>query len=61
VNILLTLLPKVIGSLFMRLLSEKLLEELILWGLKKLAASTKTRVDDELYAMAEKQLKKPSN
>ena len=52
------LLPKVLMSIGMRLLSEKLLEELILFGLKKLSESTKTKVDDEIFKMVEEALNK---
>lgn len=55
-QVLLAMLPKVLMSLGMRLLSEKLLEELLIWLLEKLAASSKTKVDDELLEMVKKAL-----
>lgn len=50
------MLLKMLTGMAMKLLSEKLLEELLLWCLKKLAESTKTKVDNELLAMVEKHL-----
>lgn len=58
---LVALVPKVLMSIGMKLLSEKLLEQLILWGFEKLAASTKTKVDDELYAMVKAALEKKTD
>ena len=55
---LIALLPKILLSLGIRLLNEKLVEELLIWGIGKLAASTKTNVDDELYEMVKKALDK---
>lgn len=48
---LLTLIPKVLLSLGMKLLSEKLIEDLLIWGLGKLAGMTKTDIDDQIYQM----------
>ena len=53
---LLALLPKVLLSIGMRLLSEEMLENLLLWALEKLSQSTKTKVDDEIFAMIKKAL-----
>ena len=53
---LLSVAAKTAMGIGMRLLSEKLIEEIILWGLKKLALSSKTKIDDELYQMVEKAL-----
>lgn len=53
-----SIIIKALSSLGLRLLSEKLIEELILWGLEKLAKSSKTRVDDELLEMAKRHLGK---
>ena len=55
---MLAVLPKVLLSLGMKLLSEKLVEELLLWSLGKLADMTKTKVDDELYQLVTKHLNK---
>lgn len=55
---LLTMLPKILLSLGMKLLSEKLIEELLIWGIGKLAGMTKTKVDDEIYEMVVKHLDK---
>ena len=57
-NVLFAMLPKVLMGIGMQLMSEKLLEELILWSLEKLAKSSKTKVDDELFEMVKKALKK---
>jgi len=55
---LLALVPKVLLSIGMRLLSEAVLEQLLVWVLEKLAASTKTKVDDELLEMVKSALEK---
>jgi len=54
---LLAMLPKVLLSIGMKLLSEKLVEELLIWGVGKLAKATKTKVDDELYEIVVSKLK----
>ena len=56
INALFAMVPKVLFSIGMKVLSEKLLEELLLWSLQKLAESSKTTVDDELFAMVKKAL-----
>jgi hypothetical protein len=43
-----SIVMKALMSMGMKLLTEKFLEEIIVWGMKKLAASTKTKIDDEL-------------
>lgn len=55
---LLLMIPKVLMNLGISLMSEALIEELLLWSLSKLAKHTKTKVDDELLAMAKKHLGK---
>lgn len=52
------LLPKVLMSIGIKLLSESVLEKLILFAAEKLAKSTKTRVDDELFEIVKKALEK---
>lgn len=41
-----------------KLLTEQLIEELVVWGMDLLAKSTKTKVDDELAEMVKKHLGK---
>lgn len=53
-----SILLKTLLSLGIKLLTEKYLEELIIWILTKLAKSTKTKVDDELVEITKKHLKK---
>lgn len=55
---LITMIPKILMSIGMKLLSEKLIEELLLWALGKLSMMTKTKVDDEIYEMVMKHLDK---
>ena len=43
---------KALGSVGMKLLSEKLVIELVIWALGKLVKSTENGWDDELYSMA---------
>ena len=52
------LLPKVLLSIAMKLLTEEALEALIIFALDKLAKSTKTTVDDELVVFVKKSLGK---
>ena len=56
VNALFAMVPKVLFRIGMQLLSEKVLEELILWSLEKLAKSSKTTIDDELFEIVKKAL-----
>ena len=49
---------KIAMSIGTRLLTEAALEELILYLLKKLSQSTKTKIDDEIYQLVEKHLNK---
>ncbi len=48
---------KALGSVGMKLLSEKLVIELVIWALGKLVKSTENGWDDELYEMALKKVK----
>lgn len=57
VGTLLNVLGKVVLSMGMKLVAEEALEDLIIWAMEKLAASTKTKVDDELAAIVKKHLK----
>lgn len=50
------LMIKMLSGLAMKLLSEKLLEELLLWSLEKMAQSTRTKVDDQLYKLVKEHL-----
>jgi len=47
---------KMLMSLGAKLLTEALLEELLMFSLKKLAKSSKTKIDDELVKIVEKHL-----
>lgn len=58
ISALVTLLPKVLLSIGIRMLSEETIEKLLIWGMEKLAASTKTTVDDELLQMVKDALAK---
>ena len=49
---------KMLVSMGTKLLTEALLEELVLFILRKLAESSKTKIDDEIYNMVEKHLNK---
>lgn len=53
-----TTLLKVIASLVMKLVTAQAIEDLVLFLLKKLAASTESKADDELLIIVEKHLKK---
>lgn len=50
---------KVLTSIGIRLLSEKVIEQLILFALKKLSEMSKTNIDDDLYKIVEEALNKP--
>ena len=49
--VVISVVSKALLSLGMKLLSEKLLEQLIVYSLGKLAESTKTSIDDEIYKL----------
>jgi hypothetical protein len=51
-----SILLKMLVNLGTKLLVEELLEELLMFSLKKLAKSSKTKVDDELVKIIEKHL-----
>ena len=51
------LIFKTLMSMGMKLLTEAFIEDIILWGMKKLSESSKTKVDDELYKKVEKTLR----
>jgi hypothetical protein len=44
-------------SMGLKLLTASVIEKVTLIGLRELAKSTKSNVDDELYAIAEKKIK----
>lgn len=46
-----------LGSMAMRLLSAKFVEEVLIWALGKLVESTESKADDELFAKVKSQLK----
>ncbi len=48
---------KVLGGILMKLLAEKALEDLIIFGMEKLAQSTNSKVDDDLVAIVKKAIK----
>ena len=49
-----TLLLKALSGLAMSLMSEKVIKELLLFGMKRLVESTENTWDDELLEIAEK-------
>ena len=55
-SIMLTILLKAVTGIGMKLLSEKLVMELIVWAMGKLVKSTKNKWDDELYDLAKSEL-----
>lgn len=55
-SIMLTILLKAVTGIGMKLLSEKLVMELIIWAMGKLVKSTKNKWDDELYEMAKSKI-----
>jgi hypothetical protein len=57
-SILTSALGKVLLSIAVKLVAEDALEDLLIFGLAKLAGSTKTAVDDELLALVKKHLEK---
>jgi len=48
-----TLILKALSGLAMSLMSEKVIKELVLFGMKRLVESTKNTWDNELMAIAE--------
>jgi hypothetical protein len=51
-----TLLMKIGMGILVKIATESALTELLMFGLRQLAASTKTKVDDDLVAIVEKHL-----
>ncbi len=45
---------KILGGMLMKMLTTKAVEELVLFGLDKLAKATESKVDDELVAIVNK-------
>jgi len=56
-GIVFSVIGKALVTMGMKLLAEEFIEDIIIWGAKKLAASTKSKADDELVARIEQQLK----
>ena len=55
-SVVISVISKALLSLGMKLLSEKLLEQLIVFSLGKLAESTKTKVDDKIFKIVKEHL-----
>jgi hypothetical protein len=51
-----SILFKLATSIALKLLTSEALQDLLIWTVEKLAASTKTNVDDELVVMIKKHL-----
>ncbi len=53
-----SILMKLAGSIAMKLLTSDALQDLFIWSAEKLAANTKSSVDDELVDIIKKHLEK---
>ncbi len=56
-NALISVIGSALGSMAMRLLTSKFVEEMIIWAIGKLVDATESKADNELYEKVKKQLK----
>ncbi len=56
-NAIMMMLGKTLLSMLMKLLAAQAIEDLILFGLKKLVDNTESNVDNELYDIVQKYMK----